>query len=90
MCNYHGLQLVDGETIRVDKCTTCHCKNGLSFCQEETCEDISLCRWMEFPKGQCCAVCSGMSFVLLVNILKVFASVPASWQAPFLFSEYFS
>ncbi|KAJ8309124.1 hypothetical protein KUTeg_013998 [Tegillarca granosa] len=58
-CEYNGEIYKDGETWKLDECRICTCNRGLKFCKTETCNNISLCPYMEIPDGACCHVCKG-------------------------------
>ncbi|KAK6181353.1 hypothetical protein SNE40_009225 [Patella caerulea] len=57
-CYYEGEDYKDGQSWQLDKCTTCTCKDGLTFCKTKTCNE-TLCGWMVIPDGECCPVCRG-------------------------------
>ncbi|ESO86142.1 hypothetical protein LOTGIDRAFT_71199, partial [Lottia gigantea] len=57
-CSYNGVEYSDGQSWQLDKCTTCTCKDSLTFCKTKTCNP-TLCGWMVIPDGECCPVCRG-------------------------------
>lgn len=58
-CLYEGEEYVEGSVWKVDKCTTCSCKNNITFCNSVECNITSYCGRMEVPEGECCPVCTG-------------------------------
>jgi hypothetical protein len=59
-CLHDNVNYRNGEKWSPDKCTTCICSNGLTFCNALTCqEDIAHCGWTSIPDGECCPTCTG-------------------------------
>ena len=65
-CNHNAVVRQDGESWQVDACTTCACKDGLTFCKAASCKEPVHCSWMGVPKGECCPVCKGDYFDYIV------------------------
>lgn len=59
VCSHDSVVRKDGDSWQLDPCTTCTCKNGLTFCRAASCEETVHCSWMGVPEGECCPVCRG-------------------------------
>lgn len=58
-CQYNGIEYVEGDTWKVNKCTSCTCKGNVTSCSSVQCNVTSHCKRMEVPEGECCEVCTG-------------------------------
>ncbi|KAK3092312.1 hypothetical protein FSP39_001164 [Pinctada imbricata] len=54
-----GKDYKDGETWKLDKCSSCTCQRGITFCKRQTCNNVTVCPYMEIPENECCPVCKG-------------------------------
>ncbi|XP_029637483.1 cysteine-rich motor neuron 1 protein isoform X1 [Octopus sinensis] len=57
-CFSRGQSYQHGDVWKLDNCTKCSCKNGLTYCQRQTCRSLQ-CKWVTIPVGECCPVCNG-------------------------------
>ncbi|KAL5009108.1 hypothetical protein ScPMuIL_014689, partial [Solemya velum] len=57
-CSYNEIEYQSNQSWNLDKCTTCTCHEGLTFCKAQNC-NATICSWMVIPEGECCPVCKG-------------------------------
>ncbi|XP_043226400.1 cysteine-rich motor neuron 1 protein-like isoform X3 [Amphibalanus amphitrite] len=55
-CVHQGKRYEEGATWQMDQCTTCHCKDAVSFCDQLQCPELGPCPQVTDP-GQCCPRC---------------------------------
>lgn len=80
-CMHNNQRFNDGEKWHPDKCTTCICKEGLTFCHVHQCSPIAGCNHFVIPEGECCPVCAGRCLmvksekneqVLVLKLMQLF------------------
>ena len=59
-CIHNNKQYMNGEKWKFDKCTTCECRDGLTFCQKKECKPISNCKAIAVISDECCPTCQGI------------------------------
>lgn len=58
-CRFKGTILQNGDNYKLDKCTTCSCKNGTLKCTQQRCSHTLNCNAKDIvhSENHCCAVC---------------------------------
>ena len=60
-CSHEGREYAAGERWQSNVCTSCQCKNGLTFCQSTECPPVAHCGKTTHDPDQCCPRCLGES-----------------------------
>ncbi|CAG2099993.1 unnamed protein product [Medioppia subpectinata] len=61
-CIHNNQQFMNGDKWKADKCTTCECRDGLSFCHKKECNqtmETKNCNVMAMIEDECCPICQG-------------------------------
>ncbi|CAG2172564.1 unnamed protein product [Oppiella nova] len=60
-CIHNNKQFLNGDKWMSDKCTTCECRDGLSFCYKKQCKQLVQkdCNVMTGIEDECCPICQG-------------------------------
>ncbi|KAF0288368.1 Cysteine-rich motor neuron 1 protein [Amphibalanus amphitrite] len=56
-CTHEGREYGAGERWQSNLCTSCQCKNGLTFCQSAECPPVAHCAKTTHDPDQCCPRC---------------------------------
>ncbi|KAK3097854.1 hypothetical protein FSP39_013843 [Pinctada imbricata] len=60
-CDFRGRMYNFGDTVRLDSCTRCFCRDGQLECKKTDCAPPS-CENPEYIDGRCCPVCRGCQY----------------------------
>ena len=58
-CTHEGREYSAGEKWQSNLCTSCECKDGLTFCQSTECPPVAHCAKTTHDSDQCCPRCVG-------------------------------
>lgn len=71
-CSFRGRFLTHGQSITLDPCTVCTCKNGTTTCNIESCLSDIGCPVSEFIfiEGECCPLCPYKIYIEAIEVLS--------------------
>lgn len=69
-CIHNNKQYMNREKWKSDKCTTCECRDGITFCQKKECKAVANCKAVVVISDECCPTCQGITAFPLILSMK--------------------